>query len=84
MKTQNPSSDEKLKKRSYKMCIAPVVGVFLFAGEFKIAIAWEGLRQVVGGKWTVAQTGLSLDKRGSVFSTNRRLSIEVFLKDRSF
>ena len=29
------------KKRSYKMCIAPVVGVFLFAGLFKIAIECE-------------------------------------------
>ena len=33
------------KKRSYKMCIAPVVGVFLFAGLFKIAIACEAGRR---------------------------------------
>ena len=38
------------KKRSYKMCIAPVVGVFLFAGLFKIAIECETgrLRKVDG------------------------------------
>ena len=44
------------------------------------------MRQVDdGGKWTVAHTGLSLDKKGPVFSAIRRLSIiEVFLKDRAF